>query len=85
MKKYLLFVGSEYYPCGGWEDSYGEFDSVQDAEDFVTQNPQFGEDDGSLTTIDWAHIVDTDTREIVWQFHELFNEATRRSEKVWSA
>jgi hypothetical protein len=28
MKRYALFAGSHYYPCGGWHDLVGTYDSV---------------------------------------------------------
>ena len=31
MKKYLLFTFNEYYPCGGFEDYVGAFDSIEEA------------------------------------------------------
>lgn len=31
MKQYLLFAYPGYYPCGGWNDFCGEFDTVEDA------------------------------------------------------
>jgi uncharacterized HAD superfamily protein len=85
MKRYLLFVGGAYYPRGGWLDFHGAFDSVVDAETYVTNNPKFLEcpDDEYESLIDWAHVVDTTTKRIVWRFHERFNETTRRTEKVW--
>ena len=27
--KYLLFAGSDYYPCGGWDDYRGAFDTLE--------------------------------------------------------
>lgn len=31
MKPYLLFMGSRYYPNGGWEDFKGSYDSLEEA------------------------------------------------------
>ena len=58
MKRYLLFYGDGYYPCGGWNDFHGDFDSLDDAiataeTGNTPMNPKF----------DWAHIVDTTQHE----------------------
>jgi hypothetical protein len=31
MKRYLLFAFDDYYPCGGWKDYRGNFDSIVEA------------------------------------------------------
>lgn len=82
MKKYLLFLGAQYYPCGGWKDFHGEFDSIKEAVQFVTDNPRYNEE-GCMVLIDWAHITDTNLKQVVWRFYERFNETTRRNETVW--
>lgn len=55
MKRYLLFVGDNYYPEGGWNDFRGAFDSIDDAINYVL----------GLLNRDWWHIVDTHTIQIV--------------------
>ena len=30
MKRYLLFAGDNYYPCGGWNDFEGSFDTKEE-------------------------------------------------------
>ena len=54
-KRYLLFTGEEHYPSGGWKDLCGGFDTIEDAKFLI----------GSR---DWAHIVDSDTQQIVYEF-----------------
>ena len=56
MKKYLLFVGEHYYPSGGFDDFFGSYDSIEFAIQIITDN---------FKHIDWYHIVNTDTMEIV--------------------
>jgi len=56
MKKYLLFSGVSYYPCGGFSDFMGDFLSIEDAK--LCEAP-------TKKTHDWAHIVDTETMMIV--------------------
>jgi hypothetical protein len=31
VKRYALFSGSYYYPCGGWDDFAGTFDTAEEA------------------------------------------------------
>lgn len=33
MKRFLLFVGRQYYPVGGWDDFVGSYDTLKEAED----------------------------------------------------
>lgn len=87
MKAFLLFVGEQYYPRGGWDDFHGDFDSVKEAVEFVSANPKFRSmpDDDWASDIQWAQVVDLTTMKVVCRLSEEFNAATRRSEKVWSA
>jgi hypothetical protein len=84
-KRFILFVGEQYYPRGGWLDFHGEFDSIEEAQSNVDNHPQFRylPEDTWECDIDWAHILDTTTNKIVWRFYERFNESTRRCEMVW--
>lgn len=52
MKRYLLFTGDCFYPCGGWDDFRGDFDSVDAAK--AAKLDRHSRDD-------WFHIVDTET------------------------
>jgi hypothetical protein len=49
-EKWLLFSGSNYYPYGGWEDFQGDFDSREQAKEWLNEN--FPDADS-----DWAHLV----------------------------
>lgn len=49
MKRYLLFVGIDYYPCGGWGDFEGSFHTIEEAREQI--NREWGE---------WYEIVDTE-------------------------
>ncbi len=54
MKPFILFAGSDYYPCGGWEDYVDSFLTVESALEGAAN-----------TSGDWWHIVDVRTGEIV--------------------
>jgi len=68
MKRYLVFAGSvlrnkeRVYPVGGWENFVRDFDDKKQAIDFAKSVGQF---DG-LTKLEWSHVVDLETCEIVW-------------------
>lgn len=60
MKRYLLFSGTTYYPCGGWADFQGDFDTIEEAEKaYRLENPE----DEDLFT--WMHIFDLEDRSFV--------------------
>lgn len=46
--RYLVFYGNRYYPYGGWEDYKGEFETLEDAKNFIYTLD---------TCYTWAHIV----------------------------
>jgi hypothetical protein len=52
--RYLVFGGMMYYPSGGWDDYQNSFDSMDDAEYWL-----------STHTFDWWHIIDIVTRRMV--------------------
>ena len=53
-KRYLLFGGDTYYPCGGMSDLSGSFDTLEAAEESAkNQEHEF----------DWYHIYDSQTGE----------------------
>lgn len=58
MKRFLLFVGEEYYPCGGWHDFRGAFDTAEEAKRAV-----FEPRDSANGF--WWHVVDTETMQEV--------------------
>ena len=46
--QFLLFMGEEFYPCGGWEDFAGFFKELEHAINFaLSKDNDFG----------WAHAV----------------------------
>ncbi len=60
-KEYLVFVGDQYYPGGGWADYLSEHEGLDVARAAMTQAME----EGSRVTFQWGHIVDAETREIV--------------------
>ena len=52
MKQFLVFVGGDYYPGGGWDDFAFSFDNFDSARDYAQ---------GALMHNDWAQVVDTHT------------------------
>ncbi len=82
MKKYILFLGENYYPHGGWKDFHGEFNSVKEAKRFVEDNSTFN-DNGYKATISWAQIIDTTINKIVLVYSWQWNEHTLRKEPGW--
>lgn len=53
LKRFLLFAGSNYYPAGGWQDFRGDFDTVEEAKDYLLYNPD--------TERNWWHVIDATT------------------------
>lgn len=60
MKNFLVFIGSHYYPDGGWEDFKQSFDSEEEALSYISNQ------DG-----DWWQIVDVQSGKIVKYGHRL--------------
>jgi hypothetical protein len=56
MNRYMVFYGYDYYPNGGWKDFRAAFDTLEGALEMVANKP---------SSIDWWHIVDANTGEIV--------------------
>ena len=61
MKRYWLFVYSQYYPNGGMEDFFADFDSVDEARDCY-------KDFKSRRTIgnEYMHVFDSESRKVVY-------------------
>jgi hypothetical protein len=60
MRRFLLFVGSNYYPKGGWNDYRGWFDSIDAAVAEVPTDRRLYEPGGG-----WYHVVDIQNGETV--------------------
>jgi hypothetical protein len=54
MKRYLVFDGDHYYPCGGWSDFRMDFDTLEEARASTTK-----------TGFGWWQIVDFNEGKIV--------------------
>ncbi len=48
MKKYHVFQGDTYYACGGVDDYVKSFKTLEDALDFISNNPS-----------DWYNVSET--------------------------
>jgi len=55
MKRFLVFSGDTYYPCGGWDDFKGDFESLEEAKEFALRMLKEEHED-------WTHVVDTRDR-----------------------
>jgi hypothetical protein len=64
MKKYLLFVGDNYYPKGGMDDFAGIFDTVEDAMEKGEEGTPY-KDGSGYSFNDWYHIVEHDTMNLI--------------------
>ena len=49
-KRFLLFKGEIYYPCGGWDDFVGSFDTANEARAAI----------GKMDSYKWYQIIDAD-------------------------
>ena len=56
MKRFLLFCHDCYYPCGGWSDYEGSFDTAEEAMAFKTR---YQSDNGE--------VVDSTTEQVVYE------------------
>lgn len=52
MKRYLLFTGIKFYPCGGMCDFAGDYDTKEEAMQVFEREP-------GMTGYQWAHVYDT--------------------------
>ena len=58
MKKYLLFAGETYYPQKGWDDLWGDYDTIEEAESASERICAAKDDNGYSLCYDWWHIID---------------------------
>ena len=74
MKRYLVFFGANYYPCGGMYDFLNDFDTIEECKKAI--DDKIKEDFNQWDSLEehikyqweysWAHIYDTETREEIW-------------------
>ena len=50
MKRFLMFAGQTYYPCGGVEDLQGDYNDIEEAKAAA-----------EASHFDWAQVFDTGT------------------------
>jgi len=67
MKKYLLFIGGNYYPLGGIDDLVGGYDAFEEA--VAAMNHYYKRDSYHAS---WAQIIDFIGNEI-WFYEEKSN------------
>lgn len=77
--RYLLFMGEQYYPCGGWRDFAGAYGSVTEAMSRAERG-LYTYSDGLVVMPQWGHIIDAETLQPVAAFDDY-----RRTDTVeWS-
>jgi hypothetical protein len=59
MNRFLVFSGDNYYPRGGWHDVDAGFDDEAEAIGYAKGLCK--------ESLHWAHVVDTETRTIVFE------------------
>ena len=75
-KRYILLVGSRYYPQG-WDDFRDSFDSIEDAKTYAHSF----NDDGYLSQYyKWAEIIDKETLKVVASCSSFEDDA---DDNVW--
>lgn len=62
MKRYLLFGGAGYYPSGGAYDLIKDYTILGAAK---KRGKKMIQDNMIIPSCDWAHVLDTDTKEII--------------------
>jgi len=45
---YMVFMGDQFYPSGGWEDYECSFDTIEKCKNYIKMNESYCK---------WAHIV----------------------------
>lgn len=72
MKRYLAFKGDDYYPSGGFEDFFGEYDNLEDAVSELEDSQKNTNRGPKPWYFEWAHIYDTELGEIIWDSYYKF-------------
>ena len=57
---YLVFTGDNFYPSGGWNDFYRQFDTLEEAELII--NTLVTKSSNWHYPNDWAHVVELDLK-----------------------
>ena len=57
MKRYLVFMGDQYYPLGGWEDFQTSCDKEENCFSYIAAQ--------TVRSYDWWQIVDSHTGKII--------------------
>ena len=63
MKRYLIFLGLEYYPEGGMNDFLIDCDTLEECKIAINKEIKTS---NYKERYNWSHIYDTETKKIVW-------------------
>ena len=75
MKRYLVFLGENYYPSGGMDDFLNDFDTPEECKKAIRESLAEGFDPrwesleeyiSKQYKSSWGHVYDTETRKEVW-------------------
>lgn len=69
IKRYLTFIGTIYYPSGGMDDFKGDFDTLEEAINFIEKYVDNNKDYETVERqwrFTWANVWDMETRTKVW-------------------
>lgn len=76
MRKYILFAGHRYYPCGGIEDCIGGSDDINELITMALATDDHGPE------YEWAHIIVVPDFKVVWKTQCDFDGEDRETEYV---
>jgi hypothetical protein len=65
MKNFLVFLGDNYYPCGGMRDFEGDFDTLDEAKQHIENwlnKASFPKSEY------WCHVYSIEDKAIVYKF-----------------
>lgn len=64
MKNYLVFIGEDYYPNGGMEDFKEDFNTLDDAKQYIEN---WLNDEPYSKTEYWYHVYSIEDKAIVYK------------------
>jgi len=66
MKNYLAFYGEYYYPSGGMEDFIGDFDTIEEAIQYIEEHHKRERPDDLKWEWAWCHVYSITEQMIVY-------------------